>query len=245
MTDTLDQPSADDVVPATVPDIAPEDERYNATPHPARRPARSLAYFWVRFDGEPTPVRARPVHDHRRVRRRQDRPAAVLRGVGAADRRRHRLRVLLRLVQGGTFTPLLWGLPVGHRMRMIGPRASSSCSRTTTGSTCSSARGPATRRSWLDDARDLLAAGPPRRAVFLNGVSHVRDLGYRDILETWQAAGEYPVTFVPDDLAAGRPAQRGLGRPGGPGRVDRRRRSSPTWACRPTTRSPTCAATRT
>ena len=28
----------------------------------------------------------------------------------------------VRLVQGGTFTPVLWDLPVGHRMRMIGPK---------------------------------------------------------------------------------------------------------------------------
>jgi NAD(P)H-flavin reductase len=28
-------------------------------------------------------------------------------------------------------------------------------------------------------------------------VSHARDLGYRDILETWQSSGEYPVTFIP------------------------------------------------
>ena len=28
----------------------------------------------------------------------------------------------MRLVQGGTFTPILWELPVGHRMRMIGPK---------------------------------------------------------------------------------------------------------------------------
>jgi NAD(P)H-flavin reductase len=33
--------------------------------------------------------------------------------------------------------------------------------------------------------------------VFINGVSYVRDLGYRDILESWESNGEYPVTFVP------------------------------------------------
>jgi ferredoxin--NADP+ reductase len=45
--------------------------------------------------------------------------------------------------------------------------------------------------------RQCLAERRPRRAVFLNGVSHVRDLGYRDILETWERDGSYPVTFVP------------------------------------------------
>ena len=28
----------------------------------------------------------------------------------------------MRLVEGGTFTPLLWDLPMGHGMRMIGPK---------------------------------------------------------------------------------------------------------------------------
>ena len=54
----------------------------------------ALAYFWVTLRRRADAVRARPVHDHRRVRRRQDRPAAVLRRLGAARRRRRRLRVL-------------------------------------------------------------------------------------------------------------------------------------------------------
>jgi len=37
----------------------------------------------------------------------------------------------------------------------------------------------------------------PRKAVFLNGVSYARDLGYRELLEGWQASGDYPVTFIP------------------------------------------------
>ena len=45
--------------------------------------------------------------------------------------------------------------------------------------------------------RDALGAGRPRRAIFLNGVSHERDLGYRELVEGWEASGEYPVTFVP------------------------------------------------
>jgi ferredoxin-NADP reductase len=57
------------------------------------------------------------------------------------------------------------------------------------------------RQALLDDR--------PRRAVFLNGVSHVRDLGYRDLLEGWQASGEYPVQYIPTISRAGDPSNAG------------------------------------
>ena len=37
--------------------------------------------------------------------------------------------------------------------------------------------------------RDTLASGAPRRTVFLNGVSHARDLGYADIVERFPVPG--------------------------------------------------------
>jgi ferredoxin--NADP+ reductase len=45
--------------------------------------------------------------------------------------------------------------------------------------------------------RTLLIDRAPRRVVMLNGVSYEHDLGYRPLLEGWQASGEYPVTYVP------------------------------------------------
>jgi NAD(P)H-flavin reductase len=45
--------------------------------------------------------------------------------------------------------------------------------------------------------RQTLADGRPRKAVFLNGVSYARDLGYQDILEAWEASGDYPVRYIP------------------------------------------------
>jgi ferredoxin-NADP reductase len=45
--------------------------------------------------------------------------------------------------------------------------------------------------------RQLMADGCPRRAVFLNGVSHAHELGYRSIVEGWQRSGEYPVLYLP------------------------------------------------
>jgi NAD(P)H-flavin reductase len=43
----------------------------------------------------------------------------------------------------------------------------------------------------------LRRQGAPRPAVVLHGVSHVSDLGYRELLERWEQSGEYPVTYVP------------------------------------------------
>src|SRR5918998_6601995 len=88
----------------------------------------------------------------------------------------------IRLVQGGLFTPLLWRLPVGHRMRMIGPKGKFTLEpdddrihlfiSTGTGNA-----------PFVSMMKMLLREGRPRRAVFLNGVSYVRDLGDRELIE--------------------------------------------------------------
>ena len=48
------------------------------------------------------------------------RPYSVASDPGVADDEGYELYI--RLVEGGLFTPLLWRLPLGHRMRMIGPK---------------------------------------------------------------------------------------------------------------------------
>ena len=75
----------------------------------------SLAYFWVRFDGEPTPFEAGQymtigvMVDGRIVQR----PYSVASPPVEAGTDGYEFYV--RPVQGGTFTPLLWRLPLGHR----------------------------------------------------------------------------------------------------------------------------------
>ena len=113
-------PSMTDV--ATTPAIAAEDERYNATLIRRETQHESLAYFWVKFDDEPTPFEPGQYMtigvfvDGKIVQR----PYSVASAPSAAGDSGYEF--YLRLVQGGTFTPLLWDLPVGHRMRMIGPK---------------------------------------------------------------------------------------------------------------------------
>ena len=50
---------------------------------------------------------------------------------------------------------------------------------------------------FISMMRETLAAGTPRRTVVLHGCSYVEELGYRDLLEDWQAARTYPVTYIP------------------------------------------------
>ena len=176
--------------------IDPDAPQYNATLVRRIDQHESLAYVWVRFDGEPTPFEPGQymtigVFADGKLTQR---PYSV-----ASDPRVARTEgyeFYLRLVQGGTFTPLLWTLPVGHRMRMIGPKGKFVLEPGDDRMHLfiSSGTGNAPFVSMM---RAELAAGTPRRAVFLNGVSHVRDLGYVDLIERWQESGEYPVTFIP------------------------------------------------
>lgn len=176
--------------------IAPDDERYNARLVRREDQHESLATFWVRFDGEPTPFEPGQymtfgvLADGKLVQR----PYSV--ASPPHDAASTGYEFYIRLVEGGTFTPLLWDLPVGHRVRMIGPKGKFTLDAEDdrVHLFISSGTGNA---PFVAMMRELLADGAPRRAVFINGVSHVRDLGYRKLLEGWEATGTYPVTFVP------------------------------------------------
>ena len=82
----------------------------------------SLAYFFVRFDGEPTPFEPGQymtigvMVEGKLIQR----PYSVASPPVVAGDEGYEFYV--RLVQGGTFTPLLWEMPIGQGMRMIGPK---------------------------------------------------------------------------------------------------------------------------
>ncbi len=176
--------------------IDPAAEQYNARLVRREDETESLAYFWVRFDGEPTPFEPGQymtigvMVDGRIVQR----PYSVASPPIAAGTDGYEFYV--RYVQGGTFTPLLWKLPVGHGMRMIGPKGKFVLQPDDdrTHIFISSGTGNAPFVSMM---RQLLADGAPRRAIFLNGVSYAHELGYRTILEDWERSGGYPVVYVP------------------------------------------------
>ena len=186
MTDTIDDPRV----------IEAEAPQYNATLVRRHDDSDSLGTFWVRFDGEPTPFEAGQymtigvMVDGRIVQR----PYSVASAPAVAGADGYEFYV--RLVQGGTFTPLLWRLPVGHAMRMIGPKGKFMLepddARTHVFISSGTGNAP-----FVAMMRQLLIDGRPRPVVFLNGVSYADELGYRTILEDWQASGSYPVTYLP------------------------------------------------
>ena len=156
----------------------------------------SLATFFVRFDDEPVPFEPGQYMtiwvfaEGRLVQR----PYSVASDPAVAGESGYEFYV--RLVEGGTFTPLLWRLPVGHRMRMIGPKGKfvldPDDGRTHLFISSGTGNAP-----FVAMMRSLLREGRPRPTVFLNGVSYARDLGYADVLDDWGRTGEYPVTFIP------------------------------------------------
>ncbi len=184
------QPPAD---PRVIDPAAPQ---YNATLVRRVDQHDSLAYFWVRFDGNRKPFEAGQymtigvIADGRIVQR----PFSVASDPDVAGSDGYELYV--RLVTGGEFTPLLWRLSVGHRMRMIGPKGrfilESNDDRTHLFISSGTGNAP-----FVAMMRTLLRQGRPRNAVLLNGVSYVADLGYRDLLEGWQSSGDYPLTYIP------------------------------------------------
>ena len=82
--------------------------QYNARLVRREDETESLAYFWVRFDGEPTPFEPGQymtigvIADGKIVQR----PYSVASRAGAAGTTGYEFYV--RLVDGGMFTPLLW-----------------------------------------------------------------------------------------------------------------------------------------
>jgi ferredoxin-NADP reductase len=188
--------------------IVPDAPQYNASLVARSDETESLGYFTVRFDGPATPfdsgqymtigvfvVDASTPTGTRIVQR----PYSVASDPGIAETGGYEMYV--RLVQGGLFTPLLWRLPVGHKMRMIGPKGKFTLEPDDdrTHLFISSGTGNAPFVSMM---KMLLREGRPRKAVFLNGVSYAGDLGYRALLEGWErdsemGSGGYPVQYIP------------------------------------------------
>ena len=176
--------------------IDPSAEVYNARLVRREDMTESLAYFWVKFEGDAIPFEAGQymtigvMVDGKIVQRPYSvaSPPAVIGTDG--------YEFYVRLVHGGTFTSLLWDLPVGHGMRMIGPKGKFMLEPDDerTHIFISSGTGNA---PFVAMMRQLLIDGRPREVVFLNGVSYASELGYRDVLEAWVTSGEYPVTFIP------------------------------------------------
>ena len=176
--------------------IETENEAYNARLVRRVDQTEDLAYFWVKFDGPATPFAAGQYMttgvfaDGRIVQR----PYSVASAPAVADTEGYELYV--RLVPVLQFTTALWRLPIGHRMRIIGPKGrfmlEPDDDRTHLFVSTGTGIAP-----FVSMMRQTLIDGAPRRVVLVNGCSYVDELGYRDLLEGWERDGGYPVTYVP------------------------------------------------
>jgi ferredoxin--NADP+ reductase len=176
--------------------IAADAEQYNATLVRRVDQTDDLASFWVKFDGPHTPfepgqyMTTGVFADDKLVQR----PYSVASAPATADTEGYELYV--KLVPVIRFTTALWRLPVGHRMRMIGPKGrfllEPDDHRTHLYVSTGTGIAP-----FISMMRQTLVDGRPRRTVLLNGCSYAEELGYRDLLEAWERDGTYPVRYVP------------------------------------------------
>jgi len=181
---------------ADVREIAAASEQYTARLVRRVDETDDLAYFWVRYDGPP--VRFEP-GQYMTIGVFADgklwqRPYSVASAPVEAGEGGYEFYV--RLVPVMHFTTLLWRLPLGHGMRMIGPKGRFMLE-------------PDDRRTHLYVAtgtgvapfmammRQTLRDRRPRHTVLIHGCSYVEELGYRDELATWQRDNAYPLTYVP------------------------------------------------
>jgi ferredoxin-NADP reductase len=170
--------------------------QYNATLVRRVDHTDDLAYFWVKFDGEPVPFEpgqymTTGVIADGKLWQRPYSVASPPRDAGDTG-----YEFYVRLVPLIRFTTLLWRLPVGHRMRMIGPKGRFLLEPDDGRAHLFISTGTGIA-PFMSMIRETLAAGRPRRTVVLHGCSYVEELGYRDELEMWQRDGTYPLTYVP------------------------------------------------
>ena len=188
--------------------IDPAAPIYNATLVRREDETSDLAYFWVRFTGDP--VRFEPgqyltigvVVDGKLLQR----PYSVASPPQVSGTDGYEFYV--RLVPVIRFTTALWRLPVGHGMRMIGPKGKfllePDDDRTHLYVSTGTGIAP-----FISMVRDTMLRGDKRKTVVLHGCSYAEELGYRDYLEGLASDGSYPLTYVPTISRPGDPRNAG------------------------------------
>jgi ferredoxin--NADP+ reductase len=177
-------------------EIASEAEQYNARLVKRADQTGDLATFWVRSQGDPIAFDPGQyltigVYADGKLWQRPYSVASIARTAEAEG-----YEFYVRLVPIIRFTTLLWRLPIGHGMRVIGPKGKfllePDDKRTHLFVSTGTGIAP-----FISMVRQCLAKGDPRRTVMLHGCSYVEELGYRDVLEGWERDGTYPLTYVP------------------------------------------------
>lgn len=176
--------------------IEPEASIYNATLVRREDQTSDLASFWVKLDGEPVPFEPGQyltigvVVDGKLLQR----PYSVASAPQVSGTDGYEFYV--RLVPVIRFTTALWRLPIGHQMRMIGPKGrfllDPDDDRTHLYVSTGTGIAP-----FISMIRDTMARGDERKTVVLHGCSFVDELGYREYLERLERDGGYPLTYIP------------------------------------------------
>jgi ferredoxin/flavodoxin---NADP+ reductase len=181
--------------PAVDQPIAPESTHYSATLSRRIDLTESLAFMWVRPNGEPLPFEPGQylTIGLESGGKLIQRPYSV---ASSPRQLEDGYEFYLRLVLGGQFTPLLWNASVGQGMSLRGPKGKFLLlpEDDRTHVFISSGTGIA---PFISMMKTLLLEGHPRPAIVLHGASYQHDLGYRELLEEWARDGTYPVTYVP------------------------------------------------
>jgi len=175
--------------------IAPESVHYNARLTKRIDLTESLGFFWVSADADPIdfePGQYLTIGCESNGKLIQ-RPYSV---ASSPRELADGYEFYVRLVEGGLFTPLLWRLPEGHGMSLRGPKGKFTLELKDDREHVfiSSGTGIA---PFISMMKTLLTDGAPRRAIVLHGASYEYDLGYRELLEEWDADGIYPLVYVP------------------------------------------------
>jgi len=189
-------------------EISLESDVYNARLVRRVDETADLGYFWVKFDGEPTPFEPGQymtigVYADGKLVQRPYSVASAPRDAGEDG-----YEFYVRLVPIPRFTSLLWRLPVGHGMRMIGPKGKFVLEADDDRTHLFVATGTGIA-PFISMIRETMAEGHPRKTVVLHGCSYVEELGYRDLLEGWERDGTYPVQYVPTISRPGDPRNAG------------------------------------
>jgi ferredoxin--NADP+ reductase len=197
--------------------IEADTEAYNATLVRREDLTHDLASFWVRFDGDATPFEPGQymtigvVTDGKMLQR----PYSVASAPSVASTDGYEFFV--RHVPVIRFTTALWRLPVGQRMRMIGPKGKFMLepedNRTHLYVSTGTGIAP-----FIAMIRETMAQGKARKTVLLNGCSFADELGYRRELEAWEADPAYRLRYVPTVSRVNDP--RNAGWTGRTGRVE-------------------------
>ncbi len=175
--------------------IEPDAPQYNATLVRREDQTEDLGYFWVRMDENPIPFEPGQymtigVFADGKLLQRPYSVASSPRVIGSEG-----YEFYVRHVPIIRFTTALWRLPIGHRMRIIGPKGKFLLephdSRTHLYVSTGTGVAP-----FLAMLRDTKAAGEPRRTVLLQGNSYADEIGSLDEIRNLQDEG-YPLTFIP------------------------------------------------